>query len=247
MQIRHINIKLNFVILYSDLAIGAPNTESVFVYKSYPIVRLSVSVVPASKEIKTTDKTAKFTVCWSYNSPHPVNIPVGKYQEYNIEESFSGIFSLNHSRFSLGFNTVIKIDGQLNRATFNDKSNQIEFNDTASLGQKCRDMEISVTFSLADIFKPIDIEMTYSVTNQPAPDQQSECHSEENSGEPVSFIYYCSRYVFNLCIEFCDTCVVVNPADSKVISNKIVFNSGCKSSKCVADLRLSSRLLDVQK
>lgn len=52
---------------------------------------------------------------------------------------------------------------------------------------------------------------------------------------------------FYLPIEFCDTCVTVNPTDAKVIGNKVVFSSGCKSSKCVADLKLTSRLVDLHR
>lgn len=62
-----------------DLAIGAPNAESVYVYKSYPVVRLNVSVAPLSQEIKTTDKSLKMMACWSYNAPHAIDFPIGEF------------------------------------------------------------------------------------------------------------------------------------------------------------------------
>lgn len=71
-------IYLYFVLsVIADLAIGAPNAESVYVYKSYPVVRLNVSVTPLSQEIKTTDKLMKMRACWSYNAPHAIDFPIG--------------------------------------------------------------------------------------------------------------------------------------------------------------------------
>lgn len=94
----------------------------------------------------------------------------------------------------LGFHAVIKIDGQLNRAMFSDKTNQYGFNATASVEQQCRELEALVTFSLADIFKPIDIEMTYMVINQPSASDLSEFHQSLRITSKTSF------YVFFLLI-----------------------------------------------
>lgn len=105
---------------------------------------------------------------------------------------------------------------------FSDKTNQHSFNATATVKEECKELEASVTFSLADIFNPIDIEMSYLVTNQYP---QNETDS----------------------LRFCDNCVAVNPNDAKVTSDKVVFSSGCQSARCVADLKLSSRLVDVKR
>lgn len=43
---------------------------------------------------------------------------------------------------------------------------------------------------------------------------------------------------------FCDYCLAVNPDDPTLASNKIVFNVGCASERCVADLKLSSSVIE---
>lgn len=142
--------------------------------------------------------------------------------------------------FIKGFHTVIKIDGQLNRAMFSDKTNQYGFNATATVQQQCRELEATITFSLADIFKPIDIEMTYMVTNQAS---QNDSGRSNVICEPISIM----NSSHSISTDFCSTCVAVNPNDAKVIGSKVVFSSGCKSSKCVADLKVTSRLVDIHR
>lgn len=44
---------------------------------------------------------------------------------------------------------------------------------------------------------------------------------------------------------FCETCVAVNPNDSKHFESKIVFSTGCKGARCVADLKIRSSLENV--
>lgn len=46
-------------------------------------------------------------------------------------------------------------------------------------------------------------------------------------------------------LEFCDSCVTVNPNDAKSIKSKIVFSTGCKSARCVADLNVHGSLENV--
>lgn len=66
-----------FIIL--DLAIGAPNAETVYIYKTYPVVRLNVNVTPLTKEIKTTDNSFKMKACWSYTTLHAIDFPIGTF------------------------------------------------------------------------------------------------------------------------------------------------------------------------
>lgn len=39
----------------------------------------------------------------------------------------------------------------------------------------------------------------------------------------------------------------MNPTDPKSVKNKVVFSTGCKAAKCVADLSVKSSLVDVLK
>lgn len=50
---------------------------------------------------------------------------------------------------------------------------------------------------------------------------------------------------FDLISEFCDTCVAVEPSDLKIVKNKVVFSTGCKSARCIADLRIKSSMANI--
>lgn len=132
---------------YLDLAIGAPNAETVYVYKAYPVVRINATISPHSQEIKTTDRSFKFSACWSMETTHPLE-------------------------FTVRFHAMIKLDGQLGRATFDDKTNQYEINGTVTTDEQCVDLTAFVTFSIADIFKPIELEMAYNIVDDVPQDGQ---------------------------------------------------------------------------
>lgn len=63
---------------YLDLAIGAPNIETVYIYKSYPVVKINASINPFSNEIKTTDNSFKFNACWSIETAYPIDFDPGE-------------------------------------------------------------------------------------------------------------------------------------------------------------------------
>lgn len=42
--------------------------------------------------------------------------------------------------------------------------------------------------------------------------------------------------------DFCDKCVAINPNDAKDVKSKIVFSTGCKNGRCIADLKVTNSL-----
>lgn len=40
----------------------------VYVFRSYPVVKIIANVIPLTKELKVTDSSFKFKVCWSLES-----------------------------------------------------------------------------------------------------------------------------------------------------------------------------------
>lgn len=147
-------------------------------------------------------------------------------------------FSVNAKGLPVvGFKIEIRLDPQHGRVKFSDDptSNTKELNVTAGEAEKCLSFDALVKFSIADIFKPIDLNMNY-VALDGIPD--SEGKSQEFVHLQLNFIFY------NFYLEFCATCVAINPNDPKVIKNKVVFNTGCASDRCVANLKLTSTVFN---
>ena len=72
-------VETNFSLLKSlDIAIGSPNAEMVHVYRSYPVVKVIANVIPLTKELKITDTSFKFKVCWSLESKYDLPIDTGE-------------------------------------------------------------------------------------------------------------------------------------------------------------------------
>lgn len=140
---------------YLDIAIGSPNTESVYIYKSYPVIRINASIIPFSQEIQTNDKSFKFNVCWQYESIYPIG-------------------------FDVQFNATIKLDGQLGRAVFKDKTNEYDIVGKITPVEQCILLESFVTFSIADIFRPIELEMSHNILNGIPKDDNTASETQGN-------------------------------------------------------------------
>lgn len=120
-------------------------------------------------------------------------------------------------------NITLKVDPQFGRAQFENRNNQFGFAVPIGVAELCRNMSVSVKFSIVDIFKPIDIEMHYKLLNTlPNASVDSDAKSSTT--------------------EFCSSCVAVNPVDPKFAKNKVVFSTGCRNEKCIADLSLNAAL-----
>lgn len=66
--------------LYLDLAVGAPNAEMVHVFRSYPVVKVIANVIPLTKELKVTDSSFKFKICWSLESKFELQNDTGEFR-----------------------------------------------------------------------------------------------------------------------------------------------------------------------
>lgn len=126
---------------YRDIAVGSPNTDTVYIFRSYPIIRAKTSITPDTREIQTTDKSFTFTVCWMYESTAPIEVVVN-------------------------FNATIKLDAQANRASFNNNKTEYLLSDQMTAHKQCKHFTVNVKYSAADIYKPIDLEMGHNVLNR---------------------------------------------------------------------------------
>lgn len=85
---------------------------------------------------------------------------------------------------------------------------------------QCKSFELFINGSYADPLKPImpiTIDLKYDTVNK----------------------------INNASNEFCGTCVVLDPLDSKALSTKIRYKVGCKGDRCISDLALSGKLINV--
>lgn len=93
-------------------------------------------------------------------------------------------------------------------------------NETIKLTQveKCNDYTVHVKGTISDIFKPVIIDFRYDLVEKiPEYDQA-----------------------------FCETCVAIDPIDTKTATTKIAFSTGCGQERCVSDLAVVGTLNNVR-
>lgn len=123
---------------YNDIAIGAPNDETVYIFKSYPIIQISATINSNKKELSRNDTRFQVTACWRYFSSAQINRTVG-------------------------FRVTLKVDHNHGRASWSNNKQVMIENLTINNQVQCHEYDVAVKFSLADIFKPLDIEMEYDL------------------------------------------------------------------------------------
>ncbi|XP_063697187.1 integrin alpha-PS3-like [Culicoides brevitarsis] len=126
---------------YNDLAIGSPLEEKVFLYKTYPVVKISATLETNKKEIGKNDTRFQITACWR-------------------------LFAATEITHDIDFNVLLKADTKYNRAKWINNNKFYDLNVTINNQMQCHEFDIAVFFNIADIFKPIEIEMEYRIVNQ---------------------------------------------------------------------------------
>uniref|UniRef100_A0A1I8PYL5 Uncharacterized protein n=1 Tax=Stomoxys calcitrans TaxID=35570 RepID=A0A1I8PYL5_STOCA len=175
---------------YNDFAIGAPNAEAAFLYRSYPVVSIEATIVLQTREIKPRQSSFPVKVCYRIVTKSPKM----KSQDISI---------------------VLLIDQQARRVRISSTNSGYEWTLRAAATRetKCETLNCEVRFNQAEVYKPIPLELSYKLVNN-VPDSK----------------------------DFCDDCAAIDPLASKTYSEKIIFNTGCASDVCVADLQLTSKL-----
>lgn len=67
---------------YRDLAIGSPNSESVFIYKSYPVVDVNVRIIPSKTELSLEDTRFSLKICAKLESRMIVTSEIGEFLDF---------------------------------------------------------------------------------------------------------------------------------------------------------------------
>ncbi|XP_068146728.1 integrin alpha-PS3 isoform X2 [Drosophila tropicalis] len=140
---------------FNDFAIGSPNSESVFVYRAYPVVKIQASVRSQSREIKPDQGRIQITACYGLTTT--ATQASAQQQELAMR---------------------IVIDSQLKRVKFTQSSsNELSFTADAKVTQQCRVFDCDVRYSEKDIFKPIEMEMHYELTKNVPNDTAEFCQT----------------------------------------------------------------------
>lgn len=71
---------------YRDIAIGSPNSESVYIFKSYPVVNVVASIIPSKTELSLDDTRFNLKVCARIDSRMLSDSNIG---EFNTSSFFS--------------------------------------------------------------------------------------------------------------------------------------------------------------
>uniref|UniRef100_T1P9U3 Integrin alpha n=1 Tax=Musca domestica TaxID=7370 RepID=T1P9U3_MUSDO len=126
---------------FNDFAIGAPNAETVFVYRSYPVVSIKASISSATREIKPEQTSFRVKVCYSIITTSPKT----QSQELNMH---------------------VILDPQVKRVQIaSTNSNEMKFKSTATTKEQCTEIDCNVRFNVETIFKPIEMELRYGLVN----------------------------------------------------------------------------------
>lgn len=123
---------------YHDLAIGSPNSENVYVYKTYPVVRVFSIITSSKRELSPEDTAFQLTACWRFESATDV-------------------------QYDVGFSYSLKVDAQNGRAQLSDGQNSLNGTGKINYEDFCQEFDVRVKPSFADIYKPISIEFSYKV------------------------------------------------------------------------------------
>ncbi|XP_037947350.1 integrin alpha-PS3 isoform X1 [Teleopsis dalmanni] len=125
---------------FNDFAIGAPNAESIFVYRAYPVVKVITTINSDTREIKPDQKSFKLKCCYKISTKSTKV----KNQDLTLK---------------------VVVDPQVKRVKIaQTQANEMSFNVSAGLQTKCSLLDADiVSYNVADIFKPIELEIHYDI------------------------------------------------------------------------------------
>lgn len=125
---------------YNDIAISAPNTEMVYIYRTYPVVKIVSDITSTKNQLSMEDTAFQINVCTHFESPT------------NIDQELEVFMQ-------------ISVDMLNNRASFSAQEPIKVMNNTIKINNYpyCWEYDVFVKSSLSDIFKPINIEVKYDL------------------------------------------------------------------------------------
>uniref|UniRef100_A0A182QXJ7 Integrin alpha second immunoglobulin-like domain-containing protein n=1 Tax=Anopheles farauti TaxID=69004 RepID=A0A182QXJ7_9DIPT len=126
---------------YNDLAIGAPNGESVYVFRAYPIVRIEARINSTKRELSADGGSFAIATCWT--------------TEY-----------LAGRVFPVALQYTLEVDGQMGRASIvSNRTRSGTGDEYVTVGDEtlCLEHIVQVQPSPTTLYKPILIELEFGI------------------------------------------------------------------------------------
>lgn len=137
---------------FKDLAIGAPNSMKVYIFKSYPSIEIISTAYGNPREIPINNDHSEIEVCAYYKS----------------------LKNLTKETITVSFN--ITLDTPKRSATFTNNFIHRTFDlELKRLESKCDSFKLDVTDDVDALAYPISVELQHSLKNSPNPDLKEFC------------------------------------------------------------------------
>lgn len=148
---------------YRDIAIGAPNSEVAFIYKTYPVVKVIAQLKPSQKRISLSDTKFNVEVCAYFECAKKINRPICELSKNRkCDKQFINISLIS------AFIMNLTVDQSLNRVSF--YSNKMQSTQLTNVSltsvEICGKFNMNVRATMKDIFKPITLELSFETEQQ---------------------------------------------------------------------------------
>lgn len=64
---------------YRDIAIGSPNAETVYIFKTYPVIKVMARIIPSKQELLSDDTRFEMKICARIESMTTITGDIGEF------------------------------------------------------------------------------------------------------------------------------------------------------------------------
>lgn len=158
---------------YNDVAIGAPNSDTVYVYKSYPVIKMVTSLNNPNGQLLPNVREFSINVCAKYISPGSISNKIGM-------SSMISQFVIDSLLITLLLDIKFHLSAEQRHKTSFDKHKIVvsfEKDFKVNSAEDCFDFQMYYNCSTANIYLPIEIRMTYHLVHELPKDSNVFCET----------------------------------------------------------------------
>lgn len=134
--------------LYYDIAISSPNAETIYIYKSHPVVRVNTKISPLKQKLSETDTDLDLEVCMKFTGVSKLRT-ISKFCEklkiFYILSIFTALFLSFQMDSRCTFKNVAEVDKII----------------TLRKSESCRNYSLTITHTQVDLSKPLKFHMDF--------------------------------------------------------------------------------------